>query len=103
MANIHVGDEVRVKRNIYRLEEIKHLLLPYNSSAFQNGNAEEKIKAIENNLEIETNRKRILYAKVNDVGKVIAVFRHSRSGVYVQVKIDDNIKTLRITSVEKFK
>jgi hypothetical protein len=74
-----VGDRVRVKRDIYRLTE---------GGAWKD-------------------RKRKLYAEKNQEGIIEEVFRaesrHSwlLGNMHAKVRIDLNLKTLRLTSIEK--
>lgn len=94
-------DTVKVKRDIFRWEEIRHKLVPYDSEAYQNSDPERRAETIRRNDIVRQNRQQVLYAKEGEVGRVIEVFASDSGTWNAKVLIDGKLKTFRITSLEK--
>lgn len=95
------GDTVKVKRDIFRWEEIRHKLIRYDSEAYQNSDPDGRAEIVRQNRVVRQNRQQVLYAKGGEVGRVIEVFASDSGTWNAKVLIDGKIKTFRLTSLEK--
>jgi hypothetical protein len=95
------GDTVKIKRDIFRWEEIRHKLIRYDSEAYQNSDPERRAEIICRNDIVRQNRQQVLYAKEGEVGRVTDIFASDSWTWNAKVLIDGEIKTFRLTSLEK--